>query len=42
MTSTFEITPDREFLQHFLTRWRTKSLLPEMVDKLKKNSKTVG
>ena len=40
MTSTFEITPDREFLQHFLTRWRTKSLLPEMVDKLKKNSKT--
>ena len=38
MTTTFEITHDREFLQHFLTIWRTKSLSPEMVEKLKENS----
>ena len=24
MSSTFEITHDRDFLQHFLTNWRTK------------------
>ncbi len=30
-----EITPDRNFLQHFLTGWRVKSLAPEMVEKLK-------
>lgn len=40
MTTTFEITPNRDFLQHFLTRWRTKSLSPEMVQKLKENSKS--
>lgn len=40
MTQTFDITPDRAFLQHFLTPWRTKSLSPEMVEKLKANSKT--
>ena len=40
MTKTFDITPDRAFLQHFLTPWRTKSLSPEMVEKLKANSKT--
>ncbi len=40
MTTTFEITHDREFLQHFLTIWRTKSLSPEMVEKLKENSKS--
>ena len=32
MTQTFDITPDRNFLQHFLTGWRVKSLSPEMVD----------
>ena len=40
MTQTFDITPDRNFLQHFLTGWRVKSLSPEMVDKLKANSGT--
>ena len=35
MPKTFEITPDRNFLQHFLTGWRVKSLSPEMVEKLK-------
>ena len=35
MPQTFEITPDRNFLQHFLTGWRVKSLAPEMVEKLK-------
>ena len=35
MGTTFDITPDRDFLQHFLTRWRTKSISPEMVEKLK-------
>ena len=35
MQKTFEITPDRNFLQHFLTGWRVKSLSPEMVEKLK-------
>ena len=40
MTQTFDITPDRNFLQHFLTAWRVKSLSPEMVEKLKANSET--
>lgn len=40
MTQTFDITPDRNFLQHFLTAWRVKSLSPEMVEKLKANSGT--
>ena len=40
MTQTFDITPDRNFLQHFLTGWRVKSLSPEMVEKLKSSSKT--
>ena len=40
MTQTFDITPDRNFLQHFLTGWRVKSLSPEMVEKLKANSET--
>ena len=40
MTQPFDITPDRNFLQHFLTGWRVKSLSPEMVDKLKANSGT--
>ena len=40
MASTFEITHDRAFLQHFLTRWRTMSLSPEMVEKLKENKGT--
>ena len=31
----FEITHDREFLKHFLTRWRTLSLSEEMVEKLR-------
>lgn len=35
METTFEITHDREFLQHFLTRWRTLSISPEMVERLK-------
>lgn len=30
MTQPFDITPDRNFLQHFLTGWRVKSLSPEM------------
>lgn len=40
LTTTFDITPDRSFLQHFLTRWRTLSISPEMVEKLMKNSST--
>lgn len=40
MNATFEITHDRDFLQHFLTKWRTKSLSPEMVEKLKANKET--
>ena len=40
MKQTFDITPDRNFLQHFLTAWRVKSLSPEMVEKLKANSET--
>ena len=40
MNATFEITHDRDFLQHFLTNWRTKSLSPEMVEKLKANKET--
>ena len=35
METTFEITHDREFLQHFLTRWRTLSISPEMVERMK-------
>ena len=35
METTFEITHDREFLQHFLTRWRTLCISPEMVERLK-------
>ena len=35
METTFEITHDREFLQHFLTHWRTLSISPEMVERLK-------
>ena len=38
MQKTFEITPDRNFLQHFLTGWRVRSLSPEMVDHLKAKS----
>ena len=38
MQKTFEITPDRNFLQHFLTGWRVRSLSPEMVDHLKAES----
>ena len=37
---TFNITHDRDFLQHFLTTWRTKSISPEMVEKLKENSES--
>lgn len=40
MQKTFEITPDRNFLQHFLTGWRVKSLAPEMVEKLKAESQS--
>ena len=40
MNNTFEISQDREFLRHFLTRWRTLSLSPEMVEKLKADKKT--
>ena len=40
MGTTFDITPDRDFLQHFLTRWRTKSISPEMVEKLKAGKDT--
>ena len=40
MKQPFDITPDRNFLQHFLTAWRVKSLSPEMVEKLKANSET--
>ena len=36
----FNITHDRDFLQHFLTTWRTKSISPEMVEKLKENSES--
>ena len=35
LETTFEITHDRDFLQHFLTRWRTLSISPEMVERLK-------
>ena len=35
LETTFEITHDREFLQHFLTRWRTLSISTEMVERLK-------
>ena len=35
LETTFEITHDREFLKHFLTRWRTLSISPEMVEHLK-------
>lgn len=38
--NTFEISPDREFLRHFLTYWRTLSLSPEMVEKLKAGKDT--
>lgn len=38
MNSSFKITHDREFLQHFLTNWRTKSISAEMVELLKENS----
>lgn len=40
MNSTFEITHDRDFLQHFLTKWRTKSISQEMVEILKANSES--
>lgn len=40
MNSTFEITHDRNFLQHFLTTWRTKSISPQMVEILKANSES--
>ena len=40
MTQTFDITPDRNFLQHFLTGWRVKSLAAEMVEKLKAESQS--
>lgn len=40
MESTFEITRDREFLRHFLTRFRVVSLSIEMVEKLKAASET--
>lgn len=40
MPQTFDITPDRNFLQHFLTGWRVKSLAPEMVEKLKAESQS--
>lgn len=40
MNNTFEISQDREFLRHFLTRWRALSLSPEMVEKLKADKKT--
>ena len=36
----FNITNTRDFLQHFLTDWRTKSISPEMVEKLKENSES--
>ena len=36
----FNITSTRDFLQHFLTNWRTKSISPEMVEKLKENSES--
>ena len=36
----FDITNTRDFLQHFLTNWRTKSISPEMVEKLKENSES--
>ena len=35
LETTFEITHDREFLKHFLTRWRTLSISSEMVERLK-------
>lgn len=38
MNTSFKITPDRDFLQHFLTNWRTKSISAEMVELLKENS----
>lgn len=34
MKSYFEITHDREFLQHFLTVWRIRSISPQMVELL--------
>ncbi len=40
MNSTFEITHDREFLRHFLSRFRVISLSPEMVETLKAASGT--
>lgn len=35
METTFKITHDREFLKHFITRWRTLNISPEMVERLK-------
>lgn len=39
MEQFFFITHDREFLKHFLTRWRTLSISPEMVERLRASSK---
>ena len=35
MSNTFEITHDRGFLQHFLTRWRALSISERMVETLR-------
>ena len=35
MDTTFPITHNRDFLEHFLTRWRTLSISSEMIEKLK-------
>ena len=40
METTFPITHDREFLRHFLSRFRIISLSPEMVETLEAASKT--
>ena len=40
METTFPITHDREFLRHFLSRFRVISLSPEMVETLKAASET--
>lgn len=38
MTSTFEISHDRSFLSHFITRWRTLGLSGEMVRILREST----
>jgi TPR repeat protein len=42
MTTTFNITHDREFLKHFMTKQRTLSLSDEMVERLRTSDDPYG